>query len=144
MKITPKILIFYLITTTFCNCFQIAHAENLINQQNDQIIKKYKPDILAVEKLFFTKNQKTAMQVAETRGMILFVGAMENLPIIEFTPLEIKIAITGYGKAEKRQVQEMVKSILKLSKLPKSDDEIDAIATALTCSAHNPHLIHKT
>lgn len=108
-----------------------------------KIIKKYKPDILAVEKLFFTKNQKTAMQVSEARGMILFIGATENLPIIEFTPLEIKIALTGYGRAEKRQVQEMVKSILKLPRLPKSDDEVDAIATSLTCSAHNPHIIHK-
>ena len=122
------------------------HEQRLLylGKEIRKIIKKYKPDILSVEKLFFTKNQKTAMRVSEARGMILFIGALENLAIIEFTPLEIKMAITGYGKAEKRQMQEMVRAILKLTKLPKSDDEIDAIATALTCSAHNPHLIHKT
>ncbi|NOY35538.1 MAG: crossover junction endodeoxyribonuclease RuvC [bacterium] len=113
------------------------HAERLfsIGREIEKIIKKHKPDILAIEKLFFTKNQKTAMMVSEARGMVLFLAAAKKLEIKEYTPLEIKIALTGYGKAEKRQVQEMVKAVLKMPVIPKSDDEVDAIACALTCSA---------
>ncbi len=113
------------------------HAERLfsIGREIEKIIKERKPDILAIEKLFFTKNQKTAMMVSEARGMVLFLAAAKKIEIKEYTPLEIKIALTGYGKAEKRQVQEMVKAVLKMSVTPKSDDEVDAIACALTCSA---------
>jgi len=115
------------------------HAERLfgIGAEIEKIIKKRKPDILAIEKLFFTKNQKTAMMVSEARGMVLFLAAAKGLEIKEYTPLEIKIALTGYGKAEKRQVQQMVKAVLKIPAIPKSDDEVDAIACALTCSAQS-------
>lgn len=106
----------------------------------EKIMKKYRPDILAVEKLFFAKNQKTALQVAEARGMILYLAAVKNIPVTEFTPLQIKMALTGYGKAEKSQVQKMTMTILNLKKAPKYDDEIDAIACSLTCSAT---LIHR-
>lgn len=124
---------------------KLSHEKRLfyLGERLKKIISKHKPDILAIEKLFFTKNQKTALQVSEARGMILYIAASKKIPIIEFTPSEIKIALTGYGKAEKKQVQGMVENILKLTKLFKSDDEIDAIATSLTCSSHNPHIIHK-
>lgn len=111
-----------------------------LGQKLEKIIKKYKPDIIAVEKLFFFKNQKTIIGVAEARGMILYLAAKAKIPIMEFTPLEIKMALTGYGRAEKRQVASMVKAILKLKKIPENDDEIDAIACALTCSIA---LIHR-
>lgn len=75
------------------------------------------------------------MAVSEARGMVLFLAAAQKIEIREYTPLEIKIALTGYGKAEKRQVQEMVKAVLKIPAMPKSDDEVDAIACALTCSS---------
>jgi crossover junction endodeoxyribonuclease RuvC len=114
---------------------KVSHEKRLLHlgQELEKIIKKYKPDILAIEKLFFTTNQKTALKVSEARGVVLYLSAINKIPIIEFTPLEIKMALTGYGKAEKRQVQEMVKAILKLKTLPKSDDEVDAIACAITC-----------
>ena len=121
-----------------------TQAERLfaIGKEIEKIIKKYKPDILAIESLFFTKNQKTAMKVAEARGMVLFLASSKNIPVREFTPLEIKIALTGYGRAEKRQVQDMVMAVLKLEKTPKYDDETDAIACALTCSAGINRDIH--
>ena len=75
------------------------------------------------------------MGVAEARGMILYLAALKNIRVKEFTPLEIKMALTGYGRAEKIQVQNMVKAVLKLKKTPKSDDEMDAIACAITCSS---------
>ncbi|HDO23846.1 MAG TPA: crossover junction endodeoxyribonuclease RuvC [bacterium] len=106
-----------------------------LGEKLGKIINKHKPDILAIEKLFFTKNQKTAMKVAEARGMILFLAASQKIPVKQFTPLEIKIALTGYGRAKKEQVKEMVTAILKLKKTFKFDDETDAIACALTCSS---------
>lgn len=115
---------------------KLSHEKRLLflARELEKIIKKYRPDILAVEKLFFAKNQKTALQVAEARGMILYLAALKNIPIMEFTPLEIKMALTGYGRAEKRQMQKMATAILNLKNPKKYDDEIDAIACALTCS----------
>jgi len=107
----------------------------VLAKELEQIILKYKPDILAIEKLFFFKNHKTVIQVAEAVGMILFLCAQKGLSVKEFTPLQIKIALTSYGRAEKSQVEKMVKAILKLEKIPLLDDETDAIAVALTCSA---------
>lgn len=116
---------------------QDAHEKRLLVLAKGlrKIIKKFRPNIVAVEKLFFTTNQKTAIKVAEARGVILLTAAENRLPVIEFTPLEVKMALTGYGKAEKIQVKRMVLAILKRETIPKSDDEIDAIAVALTCSA---------
>lgn len=99
-----------------------------------KIIDAFKPSVMAVEKLFFTTNQKTAIRVAEARGVILLMAAENNMAVLEFTPLEVKMAMTGYGKADKRQVKKMVSSILKMDRPPDSDDEIDAIAVALTCA----------
>jgi len=117
---------------------KLLHEERLfaLGKELEKIMNKYQPDILAIEKLFFTKNQKTAIRVAEAHGMILFLAASKKIPVKEFTPLEIKIALTGYGKADKRQIQEMARMILKLKKIPRSDDEVDAIACAITCSSH--------
>jgi crossover junction endodeoxyribonuclease RuvC len=106
-----------------------------IGKELEKIISKYKPDVLAIEKLFFAQNTKTALQVSEAVGVILYVCASKNIPVYEFTPLQIKIALTGYGKAEKRQVEDMAQAILKLEKMPKLDDETDAIAVSLTCAS---------
>ena len=100
------------------------------------LILKYRPEVLAIEKLFFTKNAKTALAVAEARGVI--INSANSLNIREFTPLEIKVAITGYGKAEKEQVKKMACRILKLEKMPKIDDTSDALAIALTACYTNP------
>ena len=109
-----------------------------------KIIKKFKPDAMAIEKLFFTANQKTALKVAEARGVALLLAAENNFKVFEFTPLEVKMAMTGYGRAEKDQVRKMVLAMLKMdnSKKPageagKLDDEIDAIAIALSCPVKN-------
>jgi crossover junction endodeoxyribonuclease RuvC len=98
----------------------------------EQIIKQNKPQVLAVEKLFFAKNVTTAMSVAQARGVVLLSGERHGLPVFEYTPLQIKQAVTGYGKAEKYQVQEMVRTILRLKETPKPDDCADALACAIT------------
>lgn len=110
----------------------------IIGKELEKIIKKWKPDVTAVEKLFFTTNQKTAMRVSEVRGLIIYLVMLYKSELREFTPLEIKTAVVGYGKAEKRQVEHMVKTILKLKDKEMTDDETDAIACALTCSACLP------
>lgn len=99
------------------------------------IINKYKPDAMSVEELFFNQNTKTAIMVAEARGVILIVGCKNNIPTYEYTPLQIKQAVVGYGRADKIQVQKMVKSILNVSSLPKLDDTTDSMAAAI-CHAH--------
>lgn len=116
-----------------------SHEKRLliIGNKLKEIISKYKPDVVAVEKLFFTTNQKTAIKVAEARGVILYVAALKDVSVTEFTPLEIKMALTGYGRADKEQVKKMVKTILKSEKMPGVDDEVDAIAVALTYSARH-------
>jgi len=107
-----------------------------ISQDIEEIIKKYQPHAASVEDLFFFKNLKTAIQVAQARGAILLTLEKYGLTIAEYTPLQIKQALTGYGRAEKQQVQEMVKNILTLSEIPKPDDTADAIAAAL-CYLHS-------
>ncbi len=94
-------------------------------------IKKHKPDVMAVEELYFSKNVKTAIRVGQARGVILLAGAQANLPIAEYTPLQVKQAVVGYGRAEKNQVQQMVKILLKLDEIPTPDDAADALAVAL-------------
>jgi crossover junction endodeoxyribonuclease RuvC len=100
----------------------------------ENIIKKHKPTAAAIEKLFFFKNQKTAMSVSETRGVLMFVLARNNIPIYEFTPLQVKQAVSNYGKAEKRQIQRMVRMLLKLEKEIRPDDAADALALAICCA----------
>lgn len=99
-----------------------------------EIIKQTKPDHMSIEKLFFSQNITTAMTVAEARGVALLVGRKAKLPIAEYTPQQIKQTLTGYGKADKKQVQEMVRLQLGLSEVPKPDDCADALAAAITHS----------
>jgi len=106
------------------------------------LIDKYQPDSIAVEKLFFNKNVTTAFAVGQARGVIMLAAAQKGLHIAEYTPLQVKQAVVGYGKAEKRQVQEMVKMFLKLSAIPKPDDVADALAIAI-CHAHSAGLSQK-
>lgn len=100
----------------------------------DQLIKEIKPEVMAVEKLFFSKNVTTAMSVSQARGIVLLLGKQHNLELHEYTPNQIKQAITGYGNAKKNQMQEMVKMHLKLKEIPKPDDAADALAAAICCS----------
>ncbi len=106
-----------------------------LGQELERLIKKYDPEKLAIEKLFFTTNQKTASQVSEVRGFIIYLAAKSGLAVLEYTPLQIKSTITGYGKADKNQVIDMVKRLVKLDDSKKPDDEYDAIAVALTALA---------
>lgn len=99
----------------------------------NRLIKKYKPKIVAVEKIYFFKNLKTAIPVAQARGIILLAAAKKKIPVVESTPLQIKMAITGYGRAEKKQVQRMIKKLLNLKKLP-PDDAADALGVAICYS----------
>lgn len=99
-----------------------------------EIIKQHKPDMMSVEKLFFARNVTTAMTVAQARGVVLLTAMQAGIPIHEYTPMQIKQAITGYGKADKKQMQEMVKILLGLQQIPKPDDAADALAAAITHS----------
>ncbi len=109
---------------------------NEISSDLEKIIKKYKPAEAAVEDIFFFKNLKTAVKVSESRGAILLTLERNKLKIASYTPLQVKQALTGYGRAEKKQIQIMVKNILKLKSIPKPDDAADAIAIAI-CHIHS-------
>ncbi len=135
----------YNLNLVTCGCLESKNKEqkDRLREISDLIsglILKYHPEVLSIEKLFFTKNVKTALAVAEARGVIINSADSLNLDIREFTPLEIKVAITGYGKAEKEQVKKMACRILKLEKMPKIDDTSDALAIALTACYTNPKL----
>jgi len=131
-------------TLIFSECFKtsakVQHHErlSLIGKRIREIIQIYKPEQLATEKLFFSGNQKTALLVAEARGVILFSGSSEGLEIFEYTPNEVKIAITGYGRSEKKQMMDMVSKLIIIQSQTKSDDEFDAIAIGLTHFAIHP------
>lgn len=114
-----------------------AHEDDVVRLQTiydelSDIIIQTKPTHMAVEKLFFARNVTTAMTVAQARGVVLLCGSQNSLEISEYTPLQIKMAITGYGRADKKQIQEMVRIHLGLSEVPKPDDCADALAAALT------------
>ncbi len=130
-------------TVVFSECFKTSSKLEfskrlvLIGDEVRNVIKKYKPDVLAIETLFLTTNQKTVMHVAEARGVVIYEAACTGLKIFEASPPQIKIATTGYGKATKEQIIKMVKILVKIDSSKKSDDELDAIAIALTALAHN-------
>ncbi len=121
-----------------CGCFETKVNSELperllkIHSFLQDLIKTYQPDELAVESLFFEKNAKTAIDVAAARGVILLAGAQASLPLSQYTPLQVKSALTGYGQAEKSQVEFMVGKILHLKEKIKPDDAADAVAIALT------------
>jgi crossover junction endodeoxyribonuclease RuvC len=114
----------------------LSTADRLIilNEELEKLLKKYKPDAAAVEDIFFFKNLKTAIKVSQARGVILLTIAHLKIPIYEFTPLQIKQAVACYGRAEKVQVQRMVKTLLNLKDIPKPDDAADALAVAICCA----------
>lgn len=109
-----------------------------IYEELSEIIAQHKPSIISVEKLFFAQNVTTAMSVAQARGVVLLCGEQHGLQLFEYTPLQIKQAITGYGKADKKQMQEMVRVILNLPEVPKPDDCADALAAAI-CHSMTAH-----
>ena len=107
----------------------------IIHREIDALIKKYKPDVMGVEMLFFNKNVRTAMTVAQARGVILLAAAQNAVKLVEFTPLQVKQAVVGYGKAEKEQVIYMTQRLLNLPSKPHPDDVADALAVAI-CTTH--------
>jgi crossover junction endodeoxyribonuclease RuvC len=117
---------------------------NLIFDELNGIIKKEKPDEVAVESLFFFKNQKTVITVAQARGVAIVCAKIAKLPVFEYTPLQVKQALTGYGRADKNQIQQMVKITCKLKECPKPDDAADALAVAITHAQSNLSLIGKS
>ena len=137
----------------FSECFKTSAKDNFnirlreVGKHMREVIEKYKPEALAIETLYFTTNQKTAIAVAEARGVILYEAALEELSIYEYTPLQIKIAVTGYGRSDKKGVISMVRKLVDIEEkgrvskdgtrpdFAKSDDEFDAIAIGLCCLA---------
>lgn len=111
-----------------------------IYTQIGEVLDTHSPDLVAIEQLFFNRNVTTALAVGHARGVIMLAAAERNLEIMEFTPLQVKQAVTGYGRADKRQVQSMVKGLLHLEAVPKPDDAADALATAICCSHHAAHV----
>jgi crossover junction endodeoxyribonuclease RuvC len=126
----------------YSDCFKtsskLPHAERLtlIGKEIANVIETHSPEVVAIEKLYFETNVTTAMHVAEARGVILYEAARALLAIYEYTPLEIKVAVTGYGKSDKKAILHMVPKLIRLPEKRMIDDEIDAIAAALTCFAH--------
>ncbi len=112
--------------------------ERLKSIHNDlnEIIERVKPDFMAIEELFFNSNQKTAINVAQARGVLLLSALNHGVEVFEYTPLQVKQAVAGYGRADKNQVQQMVKLLLNLDKVPKPDDTADAVAIAI-CHGHS-------
>ena len=109
----------------------------LIEKGVKQVIEKFRPDEIAIEELFFAKNVKTGIAVAHARGVLLLTATKECCKIFEYTPLQIKQALTGYGRADKPQMQKMVKTLLGLKAIPRPDDAADALAVALTHAQTN-------
>lgn len=122
----------------YSNCFKTSAKEIfekrllLLGSEVERVIKEWSPKSLSIEKLYLETNQKTAMHVSEARGAIIYEAVKNGLSIHEFTPLEIKVAVTGYGKADKKQVMDMTKRLIKVPTDVVSDDELDAIAIGLT------------
>lgn len=106
-----------------------------IYQELEALIRRYSPDVMAVEELFFSRNTTTAIGSAQARGVAILAGAKAGIPVYEYTPMQVKLAVTGYGRADKNQVSQMVKTILCLDKIPAKDDASDALAIAI-CQAH--------
>ncbi len=122
----------------YSNCFKTNAKMSLderiflIGKEIEKVIKEFSPEVMAIEKLFFENNAKTAMGVSEARGAIVFVAQNLGLKVLQYTPLQIKSAVTGYGKADKSAVHMMVHKLVTLPKEVKQDDEIDAVAVAIT------------
>jgi len=114
-----------------------------IKNKLQELLEEYKPNFVSMEKIFFQKNAKTVIEVAQAQGVMLTECKGLGLSVHMFTPLEVKIAVTGYGRAEKKQVQQMVKAILKMPEIPKPDDAADALAMAICLAQTNINLKNK-
>jgi len=125
--------------------FKIPLNKNLLTLflQLNELINLHKPQQSAVEKLFFQRNLKTASSVGEARGIILLALAQANIPVYEYNPMEVKQSVTGYGHADKKQVQQMVQTLLRLKEIPRPDDAADALAIAI-CHIHSRKMIDST
>lgn len=121
--------------TTDAGQYFPSRLSAIYNELN-ALIAKYKPQVMSIEKIFYNSNAKTVIDVSQARGVITLAAFENNLEFAEYTPLQVKQAVVGYGRAEKKQVQEMTKTILSLSKIPKPDDTADALAMAI-CHAHS-------
>lgn len=125
----------------FSDCFQtdkkLAHSKRLaqLGTQLETVISTYAPQVFALETLFFSNNQKTALLVSEARGAFMYIAEKNNLEVREFSPAEVKIGVTGYGKSTKEQIMAMVPKIISINKKICFDDEFDAIAVGITCEA---------
>lgn len=104
----------------------------VITEACERALRAYRPDVLAIEKIYFAKNQKTAMRVAEIRGALIQLAMSGDIPVFEYAPTEVKVAAGGYGHANKRQTEKMLRTLLKINKKIRHDDEYDAIAIGLT------------
>lgn len=130
----------------YSNCFktsaELSFEERLqlIGDEIERVIKKFKPKAFAIEKLFFNTNQKTATKVSEVRGALIYIALKNKLKVFEYTPLQIKVAVAGDGHGDKKQVIEMLKKLILIDKEIKYDDEYDAIAVGLTCFASERNL----
>ena len=115
----------------------LPHSERLLRIANEvrRVAEEFEPNVFAIETLFLMSNQKTVMSVAEARGAVLVEAARVGIPVFEYSPLQIKVAVTGYGKSDKAQVTAMVKKLITLPEGKRFDDEYDAIAIGLTCLA---------
>ena len=133
-KNQPELVDFGVIATK--KTLSDAERLEILAEDVNQLIKKYSPNAVGVEKLFLTTNQKTVMTVSQARGVVLLICQKHKLPIFEFTPLQVKSFICGYGKADKKQVQYIVQKTFKLRSVPKPDDAADALAIAL-CAGHH-------
>ena len=108
----------------------------VIYDELTDLIKRIQPEVISMEKLYFNSNQKTVIDVGQARGVLMLAAQKSNLEVFEYTPLEVKQSVVGYGRAEKKQIQEMTRVILKLDKIPKPDDVADALAVAI-CHGHS-------
>lgn len=130
----------------YSDCFktskELSFIERLelVGNEVERIIKKYKPNAFAIEKLFFNTNQKTATNVSEVRGALIYIALKNKLKVFEYTPLQIKVAVCGDGHGDKEQVIAMVKNLIQIEKEIKYDDEYDAVAIGLTCFASERNL----
>lgn len=127
----------------FSDCLRTSSKDDFekrlfkLGQEIEELFSSHRPQLVGVESVFFNTNQKTATNVAQVRGLIAYLAQKYGAQVYAHTPAEIKLAITGYGKSQKSQVQHMVKQLVRFEKKQALDDEYDAIAVALTCSAHH-------
>lgn len=133
-------------TVVHSDCIQTSKSLSfherlyIVGAAAEALMQKFAPDAVALEEVYFSKNEKTAMKIAEVRGALAYIATAHQLPVYQYTPLQVKVAITGYGKSDKKAVADMVPRLVSLGGKKRLDDEIDAIAIGLTCLASLRHL----